>query len=96
MKPYHICYVPEGTVPEHHLFDERALQEYLLICCQTPSGGLLDKPGKKKDIFHTCYTLSGLSVAQHFLTQKRVLGQMRNEVVSKFLWNGVAHFHHHQ
>jgi len=23
-----------------------ALQEYVLICCQHPSGGLVDKPGK--------------------------------------------------
>jgi len=23
-----------------------ALQEYVLICCQHPSGGLIDKPGK--------------------------------------------------
>lgn len=28
------------------LFDQEALQEYLLICCQHPHGGLLDKPGK--------------------------------------------------
>jgi len=23
-----------------------ALQEYVLICCQHPSGGLIDKPGR--------------------------------------------------
>lgn len=26
------------------LFDVRALQEYILICCQRPQGGLIDKP----------------------------------------------------
>ena len=28
------------------LFDQAALQEYLLVCCQHSHGGLLDKPGK--------------------------------------------------
>lgn len=28
------------------LFDRAALQEYVLICCQRPTGGLVDKPGK--------------------------------------------------
>ncbi len=31
---------------EKWLFDQDALQEYLLICCQHPLGGLLDKPGR--------------------------------------------------
>ncbi|CAH1975928.1 unnamed protein product [Acanthoscelides obtectus] len=70
-----------GNSPNDHLFDERALQEYLLICCQNPTGGLIDKPGKHKDVFHTCYTLSGLSVAQRFLNKKRVLGSYRNELI---------------
>ncbi|VDP84030.1 unnamed protein product [Echinostoma caproni] len=28
-------------------------------------GGLIDKPGKYPDCYHTCYALSGLSIAQH-------------------------------
>ncbi|NWQ92702.1 FNTB farnesyltransferase, partial [Burhinus bistriatus] len=28
------------------MFDQLALQEYILLCCQCPAGGLLDKPGK--------------------------------------------------
>ncbi|KAG7297921.1 hypothetical protein JYU34_018676 [Plutella xylostella] len=47
------------------LFNQGALQEYIVTCCQAPEGGLIDKPGKPRDIYHTCYTLSGLSVAQH-------------------------------
>ncbi|XP_023935859.1 protein farnesyltransferase subunit beta isoform X2 [Bicyclus anynana] len=47
------------------LFNQGALQEYIIVCCQAPDGGLIDKPGKPRDIYHTCYTLSGLSVAQH-------------------------------
>lgn len=68
--------------PKNHLFDSRALQEYLLICCQNLHGGLLDKPGRHRDFFHTCYTLSGLSVAQHFLEELYILGPERNQIVS--------------
>lgn len=35
-----------GDLIEKPIFDRRALQEYILICCQRPEGGLLDKPGK--------------------------------------------------
>ncbi|KAI8646937.1 terpenoid cyclases/protein prenyltransferase alpha-alpha toroid [Parasitella parasitica] len=52
---------------EDYLFDREALQEYILICCQSEYGGLIDKPGKGADYYHTCYCLSGLSVAQHQL-----------------------------
>ncbi|VDP08311.1 unnamed protein product [Soboliphyme baturini] len=48
------------------IFDSQALQNYILICCQYPLGGLIDKPGKNRDYYHTCYNLSGLSIAQHF------------------------------
>uniref|UniRef100_A0A4Y0BLW0 Protein farnesyltransferase subunit beta n=1 Tax=Anopheles funestus TaxID=62324 RepID=A0A4Y0BLW0_ANOFN len=65
------------------LFNRYALQEYVLICCQRPNGGLIDKPGKPADLYHTCYTLSGLAVAQHCETHSLplVLGEERNEVL---------------
>uniref|UniRef100_A0A182WSU5 Protein farnesyltransferase subunit beta n=1 Tax=Anopheles quadriannulatus TaxID=34691 RepID=A0A182WSU5_ANOQN len=65
------------------LFNRYALQEYVLICCQRPNGGLIDKPGKPADLYHTCYTLSGLAVAQHCETHSPplVLGDERNEVL---------------
>ncbi|XP_020292918.1 protein farnesyltransferase subunit beta isoform X1 [Pseudomyrmex gracilis] len=53
------------NVSDHWLFNQEALQEYILVCSQNPHGGLLDKPGKNRDIYHTCYTLSGLSIAQN-------------------------------
>jgi protein farnesyltransferase subunit beta len=53
------------------LFNRTALQEYILICCQKPNGGLIDKPGKPEDLYHTCYTLSGLSIAQNFNSTKQ-------------------------
>lgn len=48
------------------LLDQWSLQRYILVCCQGARGGLKDKPGKSPDFYHTCYCLSGLSVAQHY------------------------------
>lgn len=63
---------PDGEVHESWneedgswLCDQRALQMYNLIAGQRPSGGLRDKPSQKPDYYHSCYVLSGLSIAQH-------------------------------
>ncbi|KQL42470.1 protein farnesyltransferase subunit beta [Amazona aestiva] len=68
----------------HWMFDQSALQEYILLCCQCPAGGLLDKPGKSRDFYHTCYCLSGLAIAQHFgsgdLHHQVVLGAPENRL----------------
>lgn len=48
-------------------FDEVLLQRYILLCAQDVNGGLRDKPSKQRDFYHSCYNLSGLSVAQHNL-----------------------------
>jgi protein farnesyltransferase subunit beta len=67
---------------EELLFNCEALQEYILICCQKPHGGLIDKPGKPEDSYHTCYNLSGLSIAQNFTTsQPIIVGHADNEVL---------------
>ncbi len=52
------------------LFDQLALQRYVVLCSQKsfPSAGLRDKPSKSPDLYHTCYCLSGLSIAQHSLS----------------------------
>lgn len=50
------------------LYDRQGLQQYILIAAQRPAaqgGGLRDKPGKRPDAYHTCYNLSGLSLAQN-------------------------------
>lgn len=52
---------------EKWMFDQTALQNYVLINCQYHAGGLIDKPGKSRDFYHTCYCLSGLSAAQNFI-----------------------------
>lgn len=36
----------DGFSVDEHLFNYKALQEYILICCQHKDGGLLDKPDK--------------------------------------------------
>ena len=60
-------YGDENLSQENWMFDQIALEEYILGNCQILSGGLCDKPGKSRDYYHTCYSLSGLSVAQHFI-----------------------------
>ena len=41
------------------------LQQYIIMCCQFAEGGLRDKPSKPRDQYHTCYSLSGMSLSQH-------------------------------
>ncbi|EAS03637.2 prenyltransferase and squalene oxidase repeat protein (macronuclear) [Tetrahymena thermophila SB210] len=51
------------------LYDQQKLQAYILLC-QEKDGGLYDKPGKFPDLYHTCYSLSGLSSAQRSADNK--------------------------
>lgn len=66
------------------MFHQEALQEYILICCQHAFGGLIDKPGKARDFYHTCYCLSGLSASQQFHGGKNdhdiVIGNPENKL----------------
>ncbi|KAL8278251.1 hypothetical protein RQP46_009424 [Phenoliferia psychrophenolica] len=67
------------------LYDRSALQEYILLVAQSPTGGLRDKPGKPADAYHTCYNLSGLSSSQHRPTQSPALvDKLRKEFKSPF------------
>lgn len=70
----------EEQRPMWSMYDYQALQEYLLICCQNKySGGLIDKPEKPPDVYHTCYALSGLSIAQHSVKNNTcVIGKPEN------------------
>lgn len=61
------------------LYSVKALQLWLLQCCQAPKGGMRDKPGKPPDYYHTCYCLSGLSSSQHY--GQYVLGPDSNQLV---------------
>jgi protein farnesyltransferase subunit beta len=53
----------EANAPGQLMFDQRALQEYLLTVAQDAIGGFHDKPGKFRDHYHTAYSLLGLSIA---------------------------------
>ncbi|XP_026191960.1 protein farnesyltransferase subunit beta [Cyclospora cayetanensis] len=53
----------------HCWMSSQHLQQYILCCCQAPKGGIEDKPGKGADLYHTCYALSGMSIAQHAAAQ---------------------------
>ncbi|XP_041131303.1 protein farnesyltransferase subunit beta-like [Polyodon spathula] len=48
------------------MFHQQALQEYILLCCQNPSGGLLDKPGNSSQQAptHPVYNICPDKVAQ--------------------------------
>lgn len=60
------------------------LQQYILLCGQQIEGGLRDKPGKPRDHYHSCYCLSGLSMAQHGdgVGEPVVLGDASNLLVA--------------
>jgi prenyltransferase beta subunit len=74
------AHLPPDAMNNHWLFNRgnipltlESLQKYILSCCQTESGGLRDKIGRfflflfrHPDYYHTCYTLCGLSIAQHY------------------------------
>ena len=50
------------------LYDQLSLQAYIIFACQnTKFGGLMDKPGKFPDLFHTNYATSGLILSQKCL-----------------------------
>eukprot|EP00116_Pleurobrachia_bachei_P013138 sb/3473400/ len=69
-----------GMSSKSWLFSQVSLQDYILFCCQYPSGGLVDKPGKSRDYYHTCYCLSGLSISQHSFSDQVVRGDPNNMV----------------
>jgi len=68
-----------------YLYDEYNLQLYIFICSQDEiRGGFRDKPGKSKDFYHTCYTLSGLSSSQHNADGSiNILGDDDNNIIEE-------------
>jgi protein farnesyltransferase subunit beta len=53
-------------VPDQSTFNIDALKQFILNVCQNDAtGGFRDKPGKKEDLYHTCYCLSGLSLISY-------------------------------
>jgi protein farnesyltransferase subunit beta len=71
------------TLPFPLLFDAPMLERYILLCAQDVHGGLRDKPSKSRDFYHSCYNLSGLSIAQHCDTGGEVFGHPEQSLVAK-------------
>ncbi|KAF2690270.1 terpenoid cyclases/Protein prenyltransferase [Lentithecium fluviatile CBS 122367] len=55
----------EAAIDGQDIWNRSALSRYILSAAQAKKGGLIDKPGKRADAYHTCYNLAGLSAAQH-------------------------------
>eukprot|EP00923_Selenidium_pygospionis_P018598 GHVN01032504.1.p1 GENE.GHVN01032504.1~~GHVN01032504.1.p1 ORF type:complete len:233 (-),score=42.88 GHVN01032504.1:85-783(-) len=55
--------VVDYTIPYS---DPERVKRYLLECCQFEGGGFVDRPSLKAspDHYHTCYAMSGLSLAE--------------------------------
>lgn len=66
------------SVEHEMLFDAVGLQLWVLLHCQMGEGGLRDKPNKAADLYHTCYCLSGLAVAQQY--SGVILGPKENKL----------------
>ena len=68
------------------LYDQLSLQAYIIFACQnTKMGGLVDKPGKHPDLFHSNYATAGLILSQECLMNnfKVVLNSDLDKVFEK-------------
>ena len=59
------CWAMVEAATSRGVWNRSALARYILSAAQGRKGGLLDKPGKRADAYHTCYNLAGLSAVQH-------------------------------
>ncbi|XP_062151361.1 protein farnesyltransferase subunit beta [Alnus glutinosa] len=66
------------------LFNSLALQQYILLCAQDIAGGMRDKPGKGRDYYHTCYSLSGLSGCQYSSAKDEDSPPLPSEVMGPY------------
>jgi protein farnesyltransferase subunit beta len=68
------------------LYDQLSLQAYIIFACQnTKMGGLVDKPGKHPDLFHSNYATAWLILSQECLMNnfKVVLNSDLDKVFEK-------------
>ncbi|EXJ90003.1 protein farnesyltransferase subunit beta [Capronia epimyces CBS 606.96] len=81
---------PRGTASglghdvRENLYSSEGLARYILCCCQAQDGGLRDKPSKRPDSYHTCYTLTGISTVEHSHSYGPVDGS--DAFASAFSW----------
>lgn len=64
------------------LYDQLSLQAYILMACQQTHGGILDKPGKKPDLFHLNYAGAGFSLSQKTICGMKNLSQLNSNLKS--------------
>lgn len=46
--------------------------------------GFRDKPGKRRDHYHTCYVLSGLSICQHCNTRDAETPPLSRDIIGPY------------
>jgi hypothetical protein len=51
---------------EHHFNAKIMLNVSCIDLC-------IDKPGKSRDFYHSCYAMSGLSLSQHHVMNKNIV-----------------------
>ncbi|RID66066.1 hypothetical protein BRARA_D01232 [Brassica rapa] len=66
------------------VFDSLNLQRYVILCSMVPEGGFRDKPGRPRDFYHTCYCLSGLSVAQHAWSKDKDTPPLNSDILGSY------------
>ncbi|KAF2874469.1 terpenoid cyclases/protein prenyltransferase alpha-alpha toroid [Massariosphaeria phaeospora] len=59
------CWALAEAATGRALWNRPALGRYILAAAQFEDGGLVDKPGKRPDGYHSCYNIAGLSHVQH-------------------------------
>ena len=59
------------TYNKEQLFNQEALQAYVLFCCQNrKDGGCIDKPSKYPDLYHTYYATAGYALSQQTASEE--------------------------
>ncbi|KAJ4295313.1 CAAX farnesyltransferase (FTase) subunit beta [Kalmusia sp. IMI 367209] len=71
-----------------NVWNRDALARYILSAAQYAKGGLIDKPGKRADAYHSCYNLAGLSAAQHMYVyeEKEQEGLSGGDLDAPYYW----------
>ena len=67
------------------IWDRQGLVRYSLCCSQNKTGGMRDKPGTRPDGYHSCYSLAGLSAAQHVWTLDETSDEHYNDTTTSRL-----------
>jgi len=51
-----------AAIEKLHWIDKTALLKFIIECQDLEDGGISDKPGNVRDVYHTCFGLAGLSL----------------------------------